>query len=57
MAAAGAVLVYARARRRLSFHMAKWLLVDGFNMAFWTFYEMPELTHGDGFPTGCCTVG
>lgn len=32
--------------------MAKWLLVDGFNMAFRAFYGMPELTRGDGFPTG-----
>ena len=32
--------------------MAKWLLVDGYNMAFRAFYGMPELTRGDGFPTG-----
>ena len=32
--------------------MAKWLLVDGFNMAFRAFYGMPELTRADGFPTG-----
>jgi DNA polymerase I len=32
--------------------MAKWLLVDGFNMAFRAFYGMPELTRTDGFPTG-----
>jgi 5'-3' exonuclease len=37
-----------RFRRR----MAKWLLVDGYNMAFRAFYGMPELTRADGFPTG-----
>jgi DNA polymerase-1 len=32
--------------------MAKWLLVDGFNLAYRCFYGMPELTRADGFPTG-----
>lgn len=32
--------------------MGKWLLIDGFNMAFRAFYGMPELTRTDGFPTG-----
>ena len=32
--------------------MAKWLLLDGFNLAFRAFYGMPELTRSDGFPTG-----
>lgn len=32
--------------------MAKWMLVDGFNLAFRAFYGMPELTRADGFPTG-----
>ncbi|MFM1852428.1 MAG: hypothetical protein RIS54_2112 [Verrucomicrobiota bacterium] len=32
--------------------MAKWMLVDGFNLAFRAFYGMPELTRSDGFPTG-----
>jgi DNA polymerase-1 len=32
--------------------MAKWLLVDGYNMAFRAFFGMPELTRADGFPTG-----
>lgn len=32
--------------------MAKWMLVDGFNLAFRAFYGMPELTRIDGFPTG-----
>lgn len=32
--------------------MSKWLLVDGYNMAFRAFYGMPELTRSDGFPTG-----
>ena len=27
-------------------------LIDGFNLAFRAFYGMPELTRGDGFPTG-----
>lgn len=27
-------------------------LVDGFNLAFRAYYGMPELTRGDGFPTG-----
>ncbi|HEY4299323.1 MAG TPA: 5'-3' exonuclease H3TH domain-containing protein [Candidatus Didemnitutus sp.] len=30
----------------------KWLLVDGYNMAFRAFFGMPELTRTDGFPTG-----
>ncbi len=32
--------------------MAKWLLVDGFNLAYRCFYALPELTRTDGFPTG-----
>lgn len=28
------------------------LLIDGFNLAFRSFYGMPELTRADGFPTG-----
>ncbi|MDP1581629.1 MAG: 5'-3' exonuclease H3TH domain-containing protein [Candidatus Didemnitutus sp.] len=32
--------------------MAKWLLIDGYNLAFRAFYGMPELTRADGFPTG-----
>ena len=31
--------------------MAKWLLVDGFNLAYRCFYAIPELTRADGFPT------
>lgn len=31
--------------------MAKYLLVDGFNMAFRAFYAVHELTRSDGFPT------
>lgn len=30
----------------------KWLLVDGYNLAFRAFHGMPELTRADGFPTG-----
>ena len=32
--------------------MAKWLLVDGFNLAYRCFHGLPELTRADGFPTG-----
>jgi len=32
--------------------MAKYLLVDGYNMAFRAFYALPELARSDGFPTG-----
>lgn len=32
--------------------MAKWLLVDGFNLAYRCFHALPELTRADGFPTG-----
>jgi DNA polymerase-1 len=32
--------------------MAKWLLVDGFNMMFRAFHGLPELTRADGYPTG-----
>lgn len=31
--------------------MAKWLLLDGFNLTFRAFYAIPELTRADGFPT------
>ncbi len=31
--------------------MAKWMLVDGFNLAYRCFYAVPELTRADGFPT------
>jgi len=31
--------------------MAKWLLVDGFNLAYRCFFAVPELTRSDGFPT------
>lgn len=31
--------------------MAKWLLVDGYNLAYRCFYAIPELTRADGFPT------
>jgi len=30
----------------------KWLLLDGFNLAFRAFHALPELTRPDGFPTG-----
>lgn len=31
--------------------MAKWMLIDGFNLAYRCFYAVPELTRADGFPT------
>jgi len=31
--------------------MPKWLLVDGFNLAYRCFFAVPELTRADGFPT------
>ncbi len=37
---------------RYSSAMAHWLLLDGFNLAFRSYYAVPDLTRGDGFPTG-----
>lgn len=31
--------------------MPKWLLIDGFNLAYRCFFAIPELTRADGFPT------
>jgi len=31
--------------------MSKWLLIDGFNLAYRCFFAIPELTRKDGFPT------
>ncbi|MBK8475676.1 MAG: 5'-3' exonuclease [Opitutaceae bacterium] len=31
--------------------MAKWLLIDGYNLAYRAFHAVPELTRADGFPT------
>ena len=31
--------------------MARWLLIDGFNLAYRCFFAVPELTRADGFPT------
>lgn len=31
--------------------MSKWLLIDGFNLAYRCFFAVPELTRADGFPT------
>jgi len=31
--------------------MAKWLLIDGFNLVYRCFHAIPELTRSDGFPT------
>jgi len=36
----------------LIWRMAKWLLIDGFNLAYRCFHALPELTRADGFPTG-----
>jgi DNA polymerase-1 len=30
----------------------KWLLIDGFNLAYRCYHALPELTRADGFPTG-----
>lgn len=35
----------------LTARMGKWLLVDGFNLAYRSFFAIPELTRSDGFPT------
>lgn len=32
--------------------MSKWLLVDGFNLAYRSFYALPDLTASTGVPTG-----
>ncbi len=32
--------------------MKKWLLIDGYNLVFRSFYGMPPLTRSDGFPVG-----
>src|SRR5471032_938495 len=42
----------AAAPRALLARMAKWILVDGFNLAYRCFHGLPELTLADGFPTG-----
>jgi DNA polymerase I len=31
--------------------VAKWLLIDGFNLAYRCFFAVPELARSDGFPT------
>ncbi|MDD3181043.1 MAG: 5'-3' exonuclease H3TH domain-containing protein [Opitutaceae bacterium] len=31
--------------------MSKWLLLDGFNLAYRSYFAIPELTRADGFPT------
>jgi len=31
--------------------MSKWLLIDGYNLAYRCFHAVPELTRADGFPT------
>lgn len=31
--------------------MSKWLLIDGYNLAYRCFHAVPELTRTDGFPT------
>ncbi len=40
-----------RITNALVFLMAKWLLVDGFNLAYRCFFAIPELTRADGLPT------
>ena len=48
----GHKVIYAPGNCRLRRRVAKWLLLDGYNLAFRAFYGMPELTRTDGFPTG-----
>lgn len=31
--------------------MAKWLLIDGYNLAYRSYFAIPELARSDGFPT------
>lgn len=31
--------------------MAKWLIIDGYNLVFRSFYAIPHLSRADGFPT------
>ena len=38
--------------RRLAVGMSKWLLIDGFNLAYRCFHALPELTSSKGHPTG-----
>ena len=45
------IAVYEGVSSRLAARMAKWLLVDGFNVAYRCFFAVPELTRADGFPT------
>ncbi len=45
------IAVYGGEKPRLAPLMAKWLLVDGFNIAYRCFFAVPELTRADGFPT------
>ena len=41
-----------RVARSLFSAMSKWLLIDGFNLAYRCFHALPELTSSKGFPTG-----
>jgi len=41
-----------RSRSAFSVIMAKYLLLDGYNLAFRSYYAMPELTRSDGLSTG-----
>lgn len=38
-------------KKIVSMVMAKWLLIDGFNLAYRCFYAIPGLARSDGFPT------
>lgn len=44
-------LIFWSFRLNYVFPMAKWLLIDGFNLAYRCFFAIPELTRSDGFPT------
>jgi DNA polymerase-1 len=45
------IAIYDGEKSSLAARMAKWLLVDGFNIAYRCFFAVPELTRADGFPT------
>src|SRR5580700_4681327 len=46
-----AAAVDPRCARGSACRMAKWLLIDGFNLAYRCFFAIPGLTRADGFPT------
>jgi len=45
------IAIYGGGKSSLAARMAKWLLVDGFNIAYRCFFAVPELSRADGLPT------